>query len=313
MARICISSPRTMPTSSYRPSSGRRNSLTTYTDYGSSYTAGTSSNSRNPTTSVRTGAMAGSYNNAASRFDTTSSTYGSYSKPPPYRSRITSPSPARTTYGTGTSTSSHTSTRPLPHGPGPRDAHGNKITASEARSTFRSTSRSRINTPVRNGPMKADHNSSYHSTNGYSSTSTNSSTNYNPSNYANTSHVSPRLAREKRTNSISDLSSSVESLTMTTSNRRSLANSKKYGSTADINGNVDNYTYVKDIQPSTSKKTTHTTVITNHHASNDTPLPDINDRPNSSSSRSPSIDRTSRNNAYNNNFTVNIHVFSKLQ
>jgi hypothetical protein len=243
--------------------------------------------------SVRTGAARDSYNHAASRFSTTSSTYGSSyngtsssytaSKPPPYRSRVTSPSPSRIKH---TSTVSTTSSRPLPPGPGPRDQYGHKISATDARSTFRKTSR---DTPTRLSPMKADH--SYHSTSGYSSgNNTSSTTSMGRSDYSQPSSTStvyhtPRLSREKRTNSISDLTSSMESMGI--SPRPSL---RKFGSTTDINGNVDNYS-ITDI----SKRN-------GHHANDVNGLPDINDRPNSAS-RSPSMDRVKKNNTVNNNYS----------
>lgn len=240
---------------SYRSPRGQTGIGSTYTDsyhspYGQTSTGSTYSGNYSPAR-VHTGAMEGSYSTASSRFQPTSS------KPPPYKR----PS------GTGL----HTSTRPLPNGPGPRDHTGTRITPGEARHNFRPSS-SHTRSPSRCNPVKADHSCNYY--NGYG---------------AKTSSVeTSRLSRHKRTNSISDLTTGIDNVSL---NRSSLVNSRKFGSTADINGNMDNCSeFLDDLYPNKSPVTHQSTA-----------LPNINDRPNSPMSRSPSVDRRFRNNSLNNN------------
>ena len=76
---------------------------------------------------------------------------------------------------------------------------------------------------------------------------------------------------------------------------------RKYGSTTDINGNVDNYS--NDITPKRTHVTTTRLNGNNNDIRDTRELPDINDRPNSASSRSPSVDRVRKNNTLNNNYT----------
>ena len=261
-----------------------------------------------PHSTVRTGASRESYNTAASRFETTSSQYGNTyvtSKPPAHR-RLPSSSPARATY------LSKPASRPLPAGPGPRDHNGSKMSVTEARNSIRKTSRPHYSdsTTSRTSPLKADH--SYASTNGYSSHSSFDSKYNVTSNYSSstTAYQSPRLSRDKRTNSISDLSGGMDRVSISPRDSFSRS-SRKYGSTTDINGNVDHYSPRSDLQKSSPVRThvTRTTLNSNSpiHQMNGTspPLPDINDRPNSATSRSPSIDRLVRNNnTLNNNYNT---------
>ncbi len=280
-ARVSISSPINAMPSSYRAyTPTRRYSLSGSntppysTTYKSSFTTTqyATGGSR-----VRTGATSDSFRNATRTFESPNS-YTVSSKPPAYKSRITSPSPGATSRGTYVG-----STRPLPAGPGPRDIYGNKTSVSDALRT----TRNRPSTPTRR-PLKADH--TYHHTDSYT---TPRGGEYHASNYTTSTTTSDRLSRSKRTNSISDLTNGVDNV--------SLSRSRKYGSTADVNGNVKTGgayldESVDDINGSSSKSTPTKTYVAKTSLT-DSALPDINDRPNSATTRSPSVDRRSKREA----------------
>ena len=173
------------------------------------------------------------------------------------KSRFTSPTRARDyEHGSSSSTPVDSGGRALPKGPGTRDRYGKPVDHSEHLSTLRSNiSRGSSLSRDTRGPVRGDH--SYGVTSPESTTS------------------SPGgLSRGKRTNSVADLTSRFEDITVSKTSR-------KYGSNADLSSGYSSSHKYDDVSAYTTlprKRTTDTS-----------PLPDISIN-NKTSSPSPSLD-----------------------
>ena len=162
---------------------------------------------------------------------TDSSPYASYrntQKPPIHtssRRQYQSPSTYAGRYSPSTSSISHMSTyrtsqRPLPAGPGPLDASGNRMHLSSTNTNGQKG----WNKPR---PLRVDHNIS-HLSKAYSHDS------HRDINTNITSTRATSLSRRKRNSSVSDLNTQFEDLSL----NKPLSKGCKYGSNSDINSSV---------------------------------------------------------------------------